>query len=244
LEVKSWGWARTALVIWMDMSSWLPRSVAGCLSALVAAVDDVEFVLREVLEAVFLRLVGVCGRSLVRISKEEAWAEVVVLEKISVYRFCTWLGDRKTSSSESWISSMFMYDGGGGHPTLADRCWFFLGVVLATSSVRVAGSVGVTVDAVFLGFVFAFGLGLELEGFVAGAAIISPACAAEGGREETPTGWSALPCFDSQHFRSNSIIFLRPLTDLNPYEATCLESSASVNPLYCGIGAGCEASAV
>lgn len=83
-------------------------------SALSASEIEVVtcFAVREDLVVVVLRFfgLGVCG-AFVMMSREGSQVELVVLENISVYRFCTWLGERKISSSESWISSTSMNDG-------------------------------------------------------------------------------------------------------------------------------------
>lgn len=56
---KCLGWARTALVIWMEMSSKLVRSAVCAVCVFVAAPDDVDLVTREYLETAVLLFEGV-----------------------------------------------------------------------------------------------------------------------------------------------------------------------------------------
>lgn len=136
---EDWDWVRTALVICMDRSGRLPLLEESALSALEDTEDVAFFVAREDLAVFVLRSAGLERRDgFVKMSREGSRIELVVLEKISVYRFCTWLGERKISSSESSISSTSINDGCISCPVFEAFCVLFFGVDIIVGSVRLA----------------------------------------------------------------------------------------------------------
>jgi hypothetical protein len=145
----------------MDISGRLLRLEESNWSALEDTGDDTCFAVRNDFVVMVLRFAGLGGCGVfVTTSREGSRVELVVFEKISVYRFCTWLGERKISSSESWISSTSINDGCVLCPVFEAFCVLFFGVDIAAGSARLA--VVFDVDAVVLCLDFASPFGLDI----------------------------------------------------------------------------------
>lgn len=127
-------------------------------AVLIWALEDGGFF--EVFGAGVLRFAGLGDVAFGRESKEGPRADPGALENISVYRLCTWLGDRKSSSSESWISSTSMKEDSEERSLFDGFCELFFGVV--ASSGRVVAPEAADLEVRCFDLAVCFGLGLAV----------------------------------------------------------------------------------